>query len=293
MSDLLDEILIELKERRGVDFRAYRRGILESQLTARMTQMQCAEGQVYLGQLRQNPKECDALLDAFTINVSCFFRNPLVFELLAQRILPELLESKRAAGGRELRIWSAGCASGEEPYSVAILLRELLAPEQQEWMIHIFATDIDDGPLGLGRQGLYSEDRLEDAKLGFIQKYFRPQGDIFEILPEICDMVCFSRDDLTSAKLGAPTDSVFGGFDLILCRNVLIYLELDFQRKVCEKLSRALNGGGYLILGEAERLPQGMNSKLAIVDNANRIYRKNAGGRFLGRIGAPMGDDDE
>ncbi len=274
MTSTLEQILAEVMTHTGLDFAQYRRQIVVGRVADRMAALGCATTEVYWDRLQGDQTECHALAEAISINVSRFFRNPIVFEILAQRVLPELLEKKRAAGSREFRIWSAGCASGEEPYSVAILLREVLERDEQDWDIHIFATDIDQGALEQARKGRYSEDLLGDTKFGLIRKYFRPRGDAFEVLAELRDMVMLSKDDLTSPALDAPADSIFGAFDLILCRNVLIYLSQDFQQNVCKKLSRSLVGGGYLVLGEAERLPKDMDGGFTTLGDVNRIYRK-------------------
>ena len=171
-----------------------------------------------------------------------------------------------------MRIWSSGCASGEEAYSVAMLIAELLESEKQTWTTHIFATDIDEAVLEVARAGIYGEDQLIETKLGIIRKYFRKREEYFEILPEIREMVLFSRDDLTSPILHAPSASIFGEFDLILCRNVLIYLNPRVQHTVCEKLSNSLKSGGYLILGEAEHLPENLTGRLTLLNEITRIY---------------------
>ncbi len=275
-TNTLEQILVEVKTHTGLNFAQYRRETVVSRVADRMAALGYATTETYWERLRGDPAECYTLAETISINVSCFFRNPIVFEILAQRVLPDLLERKRAAGNRELRIWCAGCASGEEPYSVAILMRELLKREKQDWTIHIFATDINEGALEQARAGVYAEDRLEDAKFGIVRKYFQPTGNCFEVLPEIRDMVMFSRDDLTSASLGAPADSVFGSFDIVLCRNVLIYLNADLQRDVCRKLVDTLDCGGYLVLGEAEYLAGEISGAFDGLDELSRVYRKRA-----------------
>lgn len=153
MNETLDEILAELKARKGIDFALYRREMVEGRVAVRMLSVECADLEAYLELLRQDPGECDALFDAFAIDVSSFFRNPIVFEILAQKVIPEILERKRAQGSREIRIWSAGCASGEEPYSMAILLREALEAQQPAWVTHILPRTstamLCSGPIGV------------------------------------------------------------------------------------------------------------------------------------------------
>lgn len=124
MTDTLEQILAEVKAHTGLDFLQYRRQHMVSRIADRMTALGCSTTEAYWEQLRGDPAECRVLAELLSINVTCFFRNSIVFEILAQRVFPELLEEKRAEGSRELRVWSVGCASGEEPYSVAIMLRQ-------------------------------------------------------------------------------------------------------------------------------------------------------------------------
>lgn len=270
----LDEILAELRKQKAIDFALYRCEMVQSRVMERMMSLQCQDMEGYLERLRGDPAEGDALFDALAIKVSCFFRNPIVFEIMAQRIIPEILDRKRAHGSRELRIWSAGCAAGEEPYSVAILLREALEREEQPWDVHLFATDIDSAAIGQAQRGIYPEERLEDTKLGILRKYFHRQDDVFELTPEIRSMVSFSRDDLSSPKLLAPAESVFGTFDLILCRNVLIYLETEYQREVLKKVAASLDRSGWLVLGDSENLGSEQTDSFDVIDDRNCIYRK-------------------
>lgn len=274
MSDILDDILAELRKRRGIDFGAYRRGTLENQLAARMARLHCDDAGMYLERLLNDPTEYDSLLDAFAINVSGFFRNPIVFEILSQTVLPEIIERKRSAVRREIRVWSAGCAAGEEPYSVAILIHQALETEGEEWATHIFATDIDSDALRRAGQATYPRESLEDVKFGVLNQYFEARGDGFELRPLVREMVRFSQDDLTSLSTIAPANSVFGTFDLVLCRNVLIYFTRELQDRVFEKLCRSLASSGYLVLGEAESLNPELGSKFSAAEGAGRIWRK-------------------
>ncbi len=274
MSDVLDDILAELRGVRGIDFGMYRRATLKTQLAARMAQLQCDDASEYLERLRGDSSECDALFNAFAINFSAFFRNPLVFEILAKTVLPEIIERKGRVQEREIRVWSAGCAAGEEPYSAAILIKEALKTEAVEWTTHIFATDIDSDALRRADKAEYPRDSFENTKLGVLDEYFRANGDGFKLQNAIGNMVKFSHDDLTSPDTVAPAESVFGTFDLVLCRNILIYFSQELQEMVFEKLYRSLALGGYLVLGEAESLSAEMESRFSALGNNFMIWRK-------------------
>ncbi len=270
----LDAVLAELKKSRGIDFSGYRRSMLQRRLAARMARVRCDDPAAYLARLQTDPSECDHLIDAVAINVSAFFRNPIVWEILAQSVLPEIIERKRQAGDHEIRVWSAGCAAGEETVSTAIQIHRAFKGEMAGWQIHIFGTDIDTKALKTAADGTYPRESFADTKLGILDEYFTPVGCRYQIRPFLGKMVWFSRDDLTSPHGIAPQESVFGTFDLVLCRNVLIYFALELQDRVLDKLLGSLDNGGYLILGESDSLNREIQSSLAEVDGKNRIYVK-------------------
>ena len=270
----LEAVLEELRRVRGLDLSDYRRSTLERRLAARMARLRLKDPGEYLQRLRSDPSECDRLIEAIVIKVSSFFRDPLVFELLAHRVLPLIMERHRREHTRQIRVWSAGCAAGEEAYSVAILLAQALEDEDFPWLPYICATDISPQALAAAQTGRYRRESLETTQLGILDRFFRPTAEGFEVIPEIRRMVHFSRDDLTSRQSLAPADSVFGSFDLVLCRNVLIYFSLDLQKRVLDKLYRALNPGGFLVLGMSESLPPEMEPRLTAIDRPHRIFQK-------------------
>lgn len=272
----LEAVLEELRRVRGLDLSAYRRSSLERRLAARMVRLRLKDPEAYLERLRSDPSECDQLIEAIVIKVSSYFRDPLVFEVLAHRVLPVIMERRRREHTRQIRVWSAGCATGEEAYSLAILLAQALEDEDFPWLPYICATDISPQALAAAQTGRYRRESLETTPLGILDRFFRPTAEGFEVIPEIRRMVYFSRHDLTSRQSLAPADSVFGSFDLVLCRNVLIYFSLDLQKRVLEKLYRALNPGGILVIGTSESLPRGMESRLTAIDRPHRIFQKSA-----------------
>lgn len=270
----LEAVLEELRRVRGLDLSDYRRATLERRLAARMANLRLKDPGEYLQRLRSDPSECDRLIETIVIKVSSFFRAPLVFELLAHRVLPLIMERHRREHTRQIRVWSAGCATGEEAYSGAILLAQALEDEDFPWLPYICATDISPEALAAAQTGSYRRESLETTLLGILDRFFRPTADGFEVIPEIRRMVHFSRHDLTSRHSFAPADSVFGSFDLVLCRNVLIYFSLDLQKRVQDKLYGALTPGGYLVLGMSESLSPEMESRLIAIDRPHRIFQK-------------------
>jgi len=273
MRDYPGSILKELRRMRGLDLSGYRRNVIEKRIIARIAELNMSLSD-YHAYLRTSPAECDRLIDALLINVSSFFRDPLCYEVLAWNILPRIIEKKRKNRNREIRVWSAGCATGEEPYSIAILVAEIMAHEEPDWTPYVFATDISRKALAAARDGLYFQENLENVKLGIVEKYFTRRDDRYGIRDSIRKMVSFSSDDLASETRFAPSDSVFGTFDLILCRNVLIYFSPDLQKKVFRKLCMALDNGGYLVLGRAESPGPDCPVSLNRIDGFNRIFQK-------------------
>ena len=274
MESHLDAVLAELNRSRGIDLSGYRRSMLQRRLDARMARLRCDDRAAYLTRLRTDPAECGCLIDAITINVSSLFRNPIVWEILAQSVLPTIIERKRQAGNSEIRAWSAGCAAGEEAFSAAILIHRALKGELADWQPHIFGTDIDAKTLENAAEGIYSHECLENTKLGILDEYFTAVDRGYQIRPFVRNMAWFSRDDLTASQGFAPKDSIFGSFDLVFCRNVLIYFARDLQHRVIDKLVRSLDNGGYLILGESESIDQPSDLRLVEIDCKNRIYMK-------------------
>ena len=273
----LDKILATVQGITGIDLVGYRRPMLERRLAARIRALRLGDSAAYLQRLKTHPDECHRLIDAVGINVSSFFRNPLVFEIIKERIIPDILERRGRMPSNEIRVWSAGCSKGEEVYSIAILLHMALRGKVGDWVLHIFATDMDGEALEMARTATYPRESFEFTKLGVLDNYFKPNESGFELRPFIRKMVRFSKHDLTSRTAPIPPDSVFGGFDLTLCRNVLIYFSRDTQARVLGNLCKSVAKGGYLVLGESEALFPDVEEKLDTVDKGSRIYRKRLG----------------
>lgn len=269
----LQQLLQKVFEERGFDFRQYKISMLKRRLARRLTATRSESYQDYAEILDAHPEEYKKLFDDLTINVSRFFRNPLTFELLYKVVLPDIIEYKQASMDNMIRIWSAGCANGEEPYSIAILLTELLGKQLKNYNTTIYATDIDTDALDSTKSGEYSEDSVVEVKKGILDKYFHFDGN-YRIKDNVKELVDFSYHDLTSEKFIAPAKSVFVNFDLILCRNVLIYFSRTLQDKVFNNFTNDLNKKGYLVLGETETLPDDFKSDFVCVDSLSKIYQK-------------------
>lgn len=270
----LNNILKYLELKRGLDFSGYRTAMLNRRFEKRFLPTHSADIKEYQKYLEQNDSELDKLIDVLTINVSRFFRNTFDFDFIADYVLPNLIKNKIESDDYSLRVWSAGCAAGEEPYSMAILIKEIIEKEKLKLNTTIIATDIDKNILKSAEEGVYSFDSIKSIKYRLLEKYFLTKENVFELKSEIKEMVRFSEFDMLSKKSYVPPESIYGSFDIILCRNLLIYFNTGFQESISEKLYRALNPGGYLILGEAEIPPEKLKSKFIRTIKYCKIYQK-------------------
>jgi chemotaxis methyl-accepting protein methylase len=269
MPEAVHEILRHVKEIRAVDFNAYNANTVKRRLALRMGLTGKQDYALYLDYLKETPEEMDALIDALTIKVSCFFRNPLVFELLREYVLPELMDAHREEG---LRVWSAGCARGEEAYSTAIIIKEIAEKENISSRAFILATDIDREALNDAIMAGYADEALSEVKKGCLDRHFVPQAGLYMLKEEITSMVNFAFHDVTILK--SPKEGIFSDYHIILCRNVLIYFNSDLQKKVIGYLSALIPVKGCLVLGEAETLPEGLRGHFNELMPGSKIFRK-------------------
>lgn len=267
-------ILDYLSQTYGFDFSSHRMSTLEREIGSRMSVLNLEAAPAYIRVLEDSADEVTTLIDCLTVNVSRFFRNPLTFEHLARRTLPAIVAKKTKASDRSLRVWSAGCSRGEEPYSIAILINEIMEKENKAFDLNIFATDINTKVLETVEAGAYQFDQIKNVKHGWIHKYFTRSDDTYVLSPKIRNMVHFSFYNMIDAKTYVPPESVFGNFDLVLCRNLVIYFKAERQAIIFEKLFNALAPDGYLVLGEAEKLPARFETFFYKENDYSHIYRK-------------------
>ncbi len=274
MSPTEDPAFIALAERiagrNGLDMGAYKDRCLRRRIAARMRACGVHNYEEYVRLLDQRPEEMELLLDALTINVTKFFRNPETWTWLGAHLLPELLTAR---AGR-LRIWSAGCASGEEPYTILMLIAMVLERlGHPTWLdrCHVDATDIDRASLDRARSGRYDLRAFSEADPAVLARFCRPveNGEV-EVLPALRAQVEVRRMDLTSES--APA----GQYDLILCRNVVIYFDRPTQERLMHLFADALAPDGILVLGKVETILGGARSRFDLVEPRERIYRKAA-----------------
>lgn len=269
---LINTVLDYVKQRRGIDFHAYRQSMIERRLIGRMIQSHAPDLQTYLSFL-EDDDEIDKLISYLTIKVSQFLRDPRTFNIISSQVIPEIIRRKEA--NEHLRIWSAGCGFGEEAYSIALVLKQSVSPEVYE-RVEIIATDIDEQALRVAAAGNYPTRYLKGLPFTTIANDFSCKHNGSEIEYSIADdykkIVRFMQHDLVTAKTG-PLGNI--SFDLVLCRNVQIYLHRSVQERVQLLLRNHLMPNGYLCFGKAEWLVPPFYQDFIVVDRLARIfYRK-------------------
>ncbi len=238
----LHQLVSELANNRNLDLRGYKTSTLERRIRKRMGEVNTRTYSDYLDKVHQDGHEVDALLNTILINVTEFFRDPPAWEVLRTEVLPAML--RRLKTGDPFRAWCAGCASGEEPYSLALLVSDFLGPKLGDYDIKIYATDIDEEALALARRGEYPADSLRRLRPQWRERYFSG-GPLLRINREQRRLVIFGRSNL---MLDAPISHC----QLIICRNLLIYFYPITQKQILLRMHYALEPGGVLFLGKAE-----------------------------------------
>ena len=238
----LKDLVRELAEQRGLDLRGYKPTTLERRLRRRMQQLGITSYSNYLDYIRHTPSENNELLNTVLINVTEFFRDPQAWDYLGQEVLPLLFQTRRA--GSVFKVWCAGCSSGEEAYSAAIMISEFLGPRIRSYNIKIYATDNDEDALRAARHGEYTPEHLHLVPPQIREKYFSGTGTL-RMVRDLRKLLIFGRANLL-------TDSPISHVDLLICRNVLIYFDPIAQQHIVARLRYALNDGGILFLGKSE-----------------------------------------
>jgi chemotaxis methyl-accepting protein methylase len=253
MNQELDNIIKAMARLHGRDLSLYDDVFLVKSLEKRLAATGIPTLAAYGELLAADGGEAETFLQSLSISFSEFFRNPLTFALLEQQVLPALLAEKERSGQKELRIWSAGCAAGQEPYSLAILLNELTESRKHTVAFRIFATDNSIAALTAAHQGVYEATELQNVRLKHLGKYFAGSEGTYKILPSLKCLVNFSVYNLVEEGSDSPSASIYGDFDLILCSNLLFYYRPEIRQLILCKMHRVLAPGGYLVTGETER----------------------------------------
>lgn len=254
----------QIRDQSGLFCEGYKEKCLRRRLAVRMRARGVHRYAEYAALLETDPAEYKTLLNTVTINVSKFFRNPEVWEAVRTLVLPELFRERRP-----VRAWSAGAATGEEPYTLAMLVREYAEahPAFEPGLVEIIGTDIDESALQKARAAMYPDLALGETPPAARARWFEPGGPPYRVRAEIRRMVRFTQADLISAP---PPEAL----DLVFCRNVFIYFERELQEELLSRFVDALRPGGWMVLGKVETLLGPVSRRLEVVRSRERIYRK-------------------
>ncbi len=261
----LTAIIDLLRTKAAHDFTLYKPGTLQRRIERRMAMAAIgADGMDrYLELLRRDAGELELLAKDLLINVTSFFRDPKVFDVLAEKIIPELIRSRTP--DQALRIWIAGCSTGEETYSLAMLIREQIVAARLNLKLQVFASDVDPDAIATAREGVYPESIEAEVSPARLAAFFSKEGHSYRVLPELRTAVVFTVQDVLA-------DPPFSRLDLVSCRNLLIYLQPEAQAKVISLFHFALRQGGVLLLGSSETAGN-IDGRFEVISKSDRLYR--------------------
>jgi len=262
-----------IEERCGLHFDESQRASLSASLRARMQQLGIDQVDAYYDRLQARPADDEfrKLINLVTITETCFFRDQSQFQLLRRHVLPALLAERAGKSAPTLRIWSAGCSSGEEAYSIALTLWDMgLHLMYPDWTFEIVGTDVNTEVLDAARLGVYSTRALRNVEGDLLQRYFQPEGAHFRLNEGIRRGVRFEYGNLTQTPLPRPSS----GYDIVFCKNVAIYFRPEITRRLVRGLHQSLADGGYLLLGHSESLWQTSEGFALVEYEGAFCYRK-------------------
>lgn len=261
-------LLHQISQKIGFDFTQYRMSHLERRFGVRLSALQIGSYHEYAQFLEIHPEEYQKLCDTLFIHVSHFFRDEKAWECLWKNVLPEIICEKEARRLKKIRVWCAGTSTGEEVYTVAMLLHETLGEKIYDFLPQIYGTDVDKEPLARAAEGRYVEHDLRELPQTLLYKYFRESEGVYTISDSVRLMTKLMPHNLV---MQAPLVQI----DLLICRNVLIYFSKELQFEILQKFYHALQPNGYLMLGKSESLPTEIKGEFEPVNHRERIYRKN------------------
>jgi two-component system CheB/CheR fusion protein len=263
-TDQLETVIEKIRQARNFDFRNYKRATLRRRVERRMSDRRCRSMGDYAAFLDRHPEEYDALLSSLLIKVTSFFRDVEAWNLLGKKVIPELIAGR--SPGDEIRVWSAGCATGEEAYSAAMLLMEALGPRIQNYQVKVFGTDVDEAAISHARRGVYAPAAVDGLSKERLATFFTRGAGGYAVSKDVRRLVVFGVNNLVS-------DAPISRLDLLICRNVFIYVDAALQKRILSRFHYALRHGGVLMLGKSELIP--FAAKLfESVDLSRRLYRR-------------------
>lgn len=285
--DLEEDLDFELLKRvisgnTGFNCEHYKEAHFKRRINIRVRATNSESYRAYLKLLKKDPQEYEFLIDNLTVNVSEFFRNPETFRTIEKGVIPSIVKYRSGSLIRSIRIWSAGCAAGEEAYSLAILLHRALKTDFNKYRVRIIGTDIDAQSLEKARKGIYNENSLKNLDPGTKERYFLKQGDKYQVIDELKSIAQFKHHDLISS-------SKIEFFDLIVCRNVMIYFKKDIQEQLQLNFYKALEKGGYFIIGKSETVLGAASNLFRPYNTRERLYIKESSRDTYGKDQEPKG----
>ncbi|MEI6174957.1 MAG: CheR family methyltransferase [Bacteroidota bacterium] len=221
-----------------------------------------------------SPNESGTNFDTSTNSYSLYFRNPLDFSILEQIILPALFKRNEISGSKAVRIWSAECADGQEPYSLLMVAADLIKERLKNESVMVFATDISAQALQTAKKGSYSNIVMQNVKLSRLTDYFSSKGAVWTVTDKLKQLVEFSYYDLLDTKSSSPPCSIFGGFDLVVCCNVLIYYKPELQLFILDKLYNSLTDHGCLMVDQSEKMILKLHKGFRMFNPVGNIFTK-------------------
>ena len=246
----------------GIDCAVYRDSFLKRRIKLKMREKGFASYARYGKVIRSDPLELDELIKFITVNYTKFYRDKDVYDMFKEYVLPRVFEKKKV-----VRILSAGCSTGEEPYTIAMLVKEYLGGAIRRRLVSINAVDLDTRCLAAAKKGEYPKESVADLDDHYLSKFFQEEAGWYRLGEEIKKMVRFRRQDITK-----PMNERF--FDVIFCRNVFIYFTNEVKAKIIGNFHNTLNDGGYLVLGKTEIMPNVLRGGFEIIDTGTRLFQK-------------------
>ena len=270
----VEALLDYLRQNHGFDFTGYKRSSLMRRLEQRMQTIAISSYSDYFEYLKVHPQEFNALFNTIDINVTSFFRDAPVWDYVSAQIIPQIIAGKSLS--EPIRVWSAGCASGEETYTLAIILTHALGVEQFRERVQIYATDVDKEALNQARLGSYSSREVVSIPTTLLEQYFEQVAQRYVFRKDLRRSIIFYRHNLIQ-------DAPMSEIDLLVCRNVLIYFNTEAQTRALVRFHFGLKNSGFLLLGKAEMLPTHTNL-FTPVEPGQRVFSKIPKGHLNQRL---------
>ena len=271
-----DQIIYFLKQQSGIDVSMYDETFLQRSLQKRISETHCSTAEEYYRVLEKSKKEGNCFADSLQICYSEFFRNMLTFSVFEQIMLPSIVLNKKNTGQKEIRIWSAACAGGQEPYTMAMIMEEYKNRSHSNINYRIFATDQSVAKIEEARTGNYASETLNNINLQRLNQWFYKQEHgkslkkgSYSVKEELKQHIDFSVFDLFDERYSCPPSSIFGHFDVVICANLLFYYKPEYRKLILAKIKKSISKDGYLISGETER-------DIVLKNNFSEIYAQSA-----------------